>query len=162
MQKKFLPLTPLLVAFLIGLIFIAASYYLEFVEGLKPCLLCFFQRWLMILLTFIAMLSLFLPGLIRRFFLAINVLLALLGSVFAIRQIWLQHQPAAQMISCLPDTGYLLHHVPLPSLLKMAFQGTPDCGIVHERIIYLSLSEWSLIGFVVLLVLTLAEFLRRK
>ncbi|PIQ42892.1 MAG: hypothetical protein COV52_05585 [Gammaproteobacteria bacterium CG11_big_fil_rev_8_21_14_0_20_46_22] len=159
MQKK---ATFLFFTLLVALFFVAASYYLEFVEDLRPCLLCFFQRWLLILFAVLAIFALFTPFLLRRIFLIINVFTALLGSVFAIRQIWLQHQPPSQVISCLPDTAYLVKHVPLPSLVKMAFQGTPDCGVVHERIIFLSLSEWSLLGFVVLLIMTLLAFKRSK
>jgi protein dithiol:quinone oxidoreductase len=148
----------------LGASFVGASYFLEYVRGLQPCLLCWLQRWTLVTFAVIALLCFFAA---RRYWLSflLNVLLLLVnlfGIFFAGRQVWLQHLPAAQGYSCLPNVSFLLKVYSLKKIMHLSFIGTPNCGLVHGRILGLSLAQWALIVFVGLLFLVLYQFRKNR
>lgn len=148
--------------FIISILLVLSSYYLEYFMNINPCLLCWFQRWTMIFICIAA----FFGWLIARnklLTLLLNTVLFILnlfGLFFSARQIWLQHQTNPQAFSCLPDSSILLKTLPIERIVKLAYTGTSGCGVVHMRPLGLSLSEWSLVAFIVLTILTV--FLYRK
>jgi protein dithiol:quinone oxidoreductase len=73
------------------------------------------------------------------------------GIATAGRQVWLQHLPADRVPACGPDLFFMLDHFPLSQTLSKLFAGTGECAVVDWTFLGLSIAEWSLAWFVVLL-----------
>lgn len=143
-----------LLGFCLAALLIAASYYIQFFLNIKPCLLCFLQRWVLVLIGILFLMSFLIHRALPRTTLVLNfltVLFNLLGLFAAGRQIWLEHQPQNMNMSCLPDINYLITHLPLQTVFKMLVLGSSDCGQVNFTFLGLSLAGWSLIGFIICL-----------
>jgi disulfide bond formation protein DsbB len=129
------------------------AYYAQFELGLEPCPLCIFQRIAMIAL-FIVLLAAALHaprGRGRRVYGALAALAALSGVAIAGRHVWLQHLPPDQVPACGPGLDYLLDTFPLGETLRKVFTGSGECAEVHWRFAGLSMPEWTLVFFVLLL-----------
>ena len=89
----------------------------------------------------------------KTFYLYTTMLLiiTLIGAGIAGRQIWLQHLPADQVPECGPGLDYLLEVFPLAETLKMVFTGSGECAEVHWTFAGLSIAEWSLVCFILIL-----------
>jgi len=145
---------PRIALFIFALLMVLSSYYFEYLQGLAPCLLCYLQRWTLLAILFVCFLSLiFRHQLIAIVTTVILVILSFGGLYFAIRQVWLQTQPHPEAYSCLPSIDVLYKTLPFTQFLKLAYQGTQDCGIVHFHLLGLSLAQWSLVGFIVLCII---------
>lgn len=137
---------------------IVASYYIQFFLQIKPCLLCLLQRWVLILIAVLFLLSFLLSSKLPRCTKGLNIinaLFSLLGITAASRQLWLEHQPPSMDMTCLPDAHYLITHLPLQTVAKMMILGSSDCGQVNFMFLGLSLAGWSILGFIVCFVLTI-------
>ncbi len=131
---------------------LAFGFYLQYVEGLKPCPLCMVQRGF-----FVALIAIFGLGALHgpaRVGAAIYGVAALLftagGAAAAGRQVWLQHLPADQVPACGPNLKYMLQNFPLGETIQRLFQGDGECAVVDWRFLGLSIAEWSLVWFVLL------------
>ncbi|HUQ24139.1 MAG TPA: disulfide bond formation protein B [Burkholderiales bacterium] len=139
------------------------GYYLQYVQGLNPCPLCYVQRYF-----FIAMLAIFAIGAVhgpRRTGAAIYGILAALfaagGAAAASRQVWLQHLPADKVPQCGPDLKFMLKNLPLSDTLTRLVQGTGECAAVDWKFLGLSIAGWALVWFVVLAAYALWLGIRR-
>jgi protein dithiol:quinone oxidoreductase len=141
---------------------IAFALFLQHYEGLAPCPMCILQRYAFILIGVTALISL--PFLIKRFLSRISswliILFAGLGSGVALRHVWLEHNPP-EIFDCGADLGFVVDTFPLAEALPMIFRGTGDCSIVLWRFAGLSIAEWALACFIIIL-LTELIFLKRK
>ncbi|MFN3579774.1 MAG: disulfide bond formation protein B [Pseudomonas sp.] len=135
----------------------AIALYMEHVLGLEPCPLCIIQRVLVIVIGLVCLAAVLhnpLPatGLDRRLaarFYALGVtLFAMAGAAVAGRQVWLQHQPADQLPSCLPSLDYMMDVLPLQEMLSLLFSGTADCAKVDWTFMGLSIAEGTLLAFI--------------
>ena len=150
------------IGLVICLALLAMSYYFQLDKGMDPCLLCLLQRWLLTLsgiLFFIA--ALHHPQ--QRGFRVYGILslLSALGGIIASgRQVWLQHQPPNLSEACVPGLNYLLQTRPLPDVLKLMLHGGQDCAAIVWRF-GLTMSEWSLLFFALLALLSLIQIFRR-
>ena len=138
----------LVVALLVGY-----AYYAQFVLELDPCPLCIFQRIAMIAVLVVALAAaIHNPrGAGRRVYGALATLAALWGVAVAGRHVWLQHLPPDQVPACGPGLDYLLDTFPLSQTLRKVFTGSGECAEIHWRFAGLSMPEWTLICFVLLL-----------
>src|SRR5437763_13028327 len=109
-----------LAAALICAALLGYGYYLQYVQGLEPCPLCFVQR-----LFFYAVMIIFLiaaihaPGRIGgRIYAALALLFVAGGAATAARQVWLQHLPADRVPKCGPDLYFMLQNFTLSSTLE--------------------------------------------
>jgi len=133
------------------------GYYLEHVVGLNPCPLCLVQRYF-----FFAVLGTCLIAAIhgpKRVGNAVYGVIAALfaggGLAAAARQVWLQHLPPDKVPQCGPDLYFMLENFPLSRTLKTLISGTGECAVVDWTFLGLSIAEWSLAWFAVLLVYAL-------
>lgn len=145
------------------------ALYMEHVLGLEPCPLCIIQRALVILVGIIALIAVLhnpLPRLdegrrsaarVYAFFLT---LFAMFGAAVAGRQVWLQHQPADQLPSCLPSLDYMVDVLPLQEILGLLFSGTADCAKVDWTFLGLSIAEGTLLAFIGLSLFGLVQLFR--
>lgn len=141
----------------------AIALYLEHVVGLEPCPLCIVQRICVIAFGLIFLIAgLHGPrALGRRIYSGLAALVALFGAATAGRQVWLQNIPADQLPSCLPSLEYMRAALPFQEIVRLVLQGTADCAEVSWTLLGLSIPEWSLLGFVGMLLFCLFLILRR-
>ncbi len=139
------------------------GYYLQFVEHLEPCPMCIFQR-----LCFLAVVAIAGVGALHGprgasvyVYAGLTVVAALIGGGIAGRQVWLQHLPADRVPACGPGLEYMLEMFPLAEVIKQALRGTGECAAVEWTFLTLSIAEWSLICFA-LIVLTYLVYLAQR
>jgi disulfide bond formation protein DsbB len=128
------------------------GYYLQYVEGLNPCPLCYVQRYFFYFVgTVFVVAAVHDPR--RGGALAYGIVAALLaatGAAAASRQVWLQHLPADKVPQCGPDLFFMLKHLPLADTLMKLVEGTGECAKDDWSFLGLSIAGWALIWFVAL------------
>jgi disulfide bond formation protein DsbB len=132
---------------------IGFALYLQHSLGLEPCPMCILQRYAFIVVGVIALAAaIHNPALLgRRVYSALLAVMAATGGGVAIRHVYLEHNPP-KIFDCGADVGFMLESFPLTEALPMIFRGSGDCTKVPWRFLSLSIAEWSLICFVVLIV----------
>ena len=142
---------------------IGFALYLQHSLGLEPCPMCILQRYAFIVVGVIALVAAFHnPGLVgRRIYSGLLVVLAAAGGGVAIRHVYLEHNPP-KIFDCGADVGFMLESFPLTEALPMIFRGTGDCTKVVWRFLGLSIAEWSLICFTLLIIAGLVAALSKQ
>ena len=132
---------------------IGFALFLQHSLGLEPCPMCILQRYAFIVTGVIALAAAIhdpaLPG--RRIYSGLLVVMAATGGGVAIRHVYLEYYPP-RIFDCGADFGFMLESFPLTQALPMIFRGTGDCTKVAWRFLGLSIAEWSLICFALLIV----------
>ncbi|MEQ8233844.1 MAG: disulfide bond formation protein B [Gammaproteobacteria bacterium] len=138
------------------------GYYLQYHDGLEPCPMCIFQRLcFMGVMLVCALGALHGPrGAGRYVYGGLTALIALTGAGIAARQVWLQHLPEDRVPACGPGLEYMLEMYPLAEVVQKALRGSGDCALVDWTFLGLSIAEWSLGCFVVLVIVHLAFLVR--
>lgn len=151
------------ILFAVTLLVFSASIYLQYIEGLTPCPLCLMQRICVFLLGFIIAAGFFVknPSSISRLYTG-QIVIALTGVYFAGRQLWIQHLPAGEVLSCVPGLDIMLQYFPWQSIVKALFWGSGDCAEVDNQWFGLSLAGWSLAWFLGMTVISFYTRLRYK
>jgi disulfide bond formation protein DsbB len=128
--------------------------YLQHVENLEPCPLCILQRYAFVGTGLIALAAALQgPGRMgARIYGVLTILAAGIGAGIAGRQSWLVHHPP-QALDCGPGLEYMIESFPLSKVLPKVFQGEGDCAKVAWRFLGLSIPEWALVWFAILIVL---------
>ena len=141
---------------------IAFALFLQHSEGLAPCPMCILQRYAFILVGVIALISLpfFKTRFLSQIFSWLIILFSGLGAGVAMRHVWLEYNPP-EIFDCGADLGFVVDTFPLAQALPMIFKGTGDCSIVLWRFAGLSIAEWALACFIIILSVELI-FLKRK
>jgi len=132
---------------------IGFALYLQHSLGLEPCPMCILQRYAFIAVGVIALAAAIQnPALLgRRIYSALLCVMGATGGGVAIRHVYLEHYPP-KICDCGADVGFMLESFPLTQVLPMIFRGTGDCTKVPWRFLGLSIAEWSLICFALLIV----------
>jgi disulfide bond formation protein DsbB len=103
------------------------------------------------------------PGCWQRYIYSTLTLIAsLIGAGIAGRQVWLQHLPADQVPACGPGLEYMMEVFPFMEAMKMIISGSGECAEVHWTFLTLSIAEWSLICFSLILISTLVITFKLK
>ena len=141
-----------LAIFLVCAALIGFALYLQHALGLEPCPMCILQRYAFIVVGVIALVAaIHNPAVLgRRIYSGMLVVTAATGAGVAIRHVYLEHNPP-KIFDCGADVGFMLESFPLTEALPMIFRGTGDCTKVPWRFLGLSIAEWSLIWFAILL-----------
>lgn len=141
---------------------IVFALFLQHSEGLSPCPMCILQRYAFILVGVIALISLpfFKTRFLSQIFSWLIILFSGLGAGVAMRHVWLEYNPP-EIFDCGADLGFVVDTFPLAQALPMIFKGTGDCSIVLWRFAGLSIAEWALACFIIILSVELI-FLKRK
>ena len=142
---------------------LAFSIYLQVHDGMTPCPLCMLQRLMLIILG-----VLFFIGAVIKFKNTFHRLLALfsclfsvLGGLLAGRQAWLQHLPPSTGGDCGASLDYMLQVLPFTEVIKKVLVGGTECSQVSWTFLNLSLAEWSLFCFAILLVVSFWQLVRK-
>ena len=157
------PRSLFLLAFIGCALMMIAALYLEHVVGLAPCPLCIVQRICVIGFGVVCLIAAIQgprkTG--RRVYSIVALLFALAGGATAIRQIWLQNMPADQLPSCLPSLEYMMDALPFQDIVRLVLHGTAECAEVSWTLLGMSIPEWTLLGFIAMVVFCLWQLLRR-
>jgi disulfide bond formation protein DsbB len=139
------------------------AYYLQYDQGLDPCPLCIFQRFCYVLLGGVSLIAaIHNPAALgRRIYGGLCSLVSIGGMVFAGRQVWLQHLPKDQVPECGPGLEDWVKTLPLTETIRKVFHGSGDCAAVDWTFLSLSIAEWSLIIFAVILLVLLYNSTRK-
>lgn len=160
-------LTPRLL-FLDTFLFCAAllgiALYMEHVMLLEPCPLCIMQRAFFLAAGAVA-LAAFLHNPAARgraVYGWTTAAFSLIGAGFALRQIYLQSLPQDQVPACGPSLEYMMQEFPLRDVLAVMFSGDGNCAEVlwQDPLIGLGIPEWSLVGFIMIIVVAVYQALR--
>ncbi|MDP4548118.1 MAG: disulfide bond formation protein B [Marinobacter sp.] len=148
--------------FLMCAALLGVAFYMEHVMGMKPCPLCWLQRFGFMGAGLVSLIA-FVHGpaeVGRRVYGFLLVVTAGAGLGIAGRQLWLQSLPADQVPACGPSVDYLLQVLPWFDVLKTALRGTGDCAEVVWRFLGLSIPGWTAVFFAGLVLLGLAMLFR--
>jgi disulfide bond formation protein DsbB len=144
---------------LIGLVvvslLIAGSVYLQVIDGVMPCPLCVLQRLCFGLLGIFFLIGLIVSAsrlgrMLVNFF---STAIAIIGLVLAGRQVWLQHFHSADGGECGVSLQYMLQILPLNEVMQKVFAGSAECSQRGWEFLTLNIAEWSLIWFILFLLL---------
>ena len=154
-MKSFLFSSPRKVFVLLGtacLGSIIVALFLEHYLLLKPCLLCYAQRFCVYLLIFVSLIAFLHKNQSLFFFrtyLTVASAIILIGSSLSIRQLYLQSLPNDLVPTCGPDLEYLLETLPVLEVLLIAIKGDGNCAEVLWSFLGISIPGWLLIAFIV-------------
>lgn len=144
-------------------ILILIALYMQHAMDLAPCALCISQRIAFIgagIFAFIAFIHN--PqqwG--HRVYAAINSLFLVVGSLLAIRQLWLQNLPEDQVPACGPSLEYMFETFPLAEAIPLLLQGDGNCAEVAWTFLGLSIPGWTLIAFIGLIGINIWQGFRK-
>ena len=142
---------------------LAFAIYLQNEVGLEPCPMCILQRYAFTAVGIVALAgAIHGPrGTMLKVYGALLILLAIAGASVSTRQSYIQHFPP-KVSSCGTDLEFLVNTFPISQALPKIFQGSGDCAEVHWRLLGLSIAEWALAWFVLIVVFTVWFAFRRK
>ena len=148
--------------FLLSASVLSLSFFCQYHLNIEPCVLCIVQRLLLAFLGLLAFVAVChpvkSPG--KKGYACVLLLLSMLGLIVAGRQLWLQHLPAGQVLSCGPGLSYLLKTAPPLEILRFLLKGTQACGKVTFYWCGFSLAAWSALIFSSLCAINLAILCR--
>ena len=149
--KKSIASSIYLLLMLMTLTVISVSFYMEYGQGVRSCPLCFMQR---LCACFFCLFCLIGLGLRRatRSMLTLQVLFAGAGLFFALRQVWLQLQPAEVGGICMPGLVQLIDYMSWNTVIKSFVWGSTDCSEIVCSWFGLSMPVWSSAYFGIMLV----------
>ena len=151
-----------LVQLLIVVGILLLSFYLQRYRGMLPCPLCMMQRICFMLLAITFLFSLLTNGFFRQMGNLFSIFFSLLGILFAGRQIWVQHFPAALSNECGVTIQYMLQVLPIHEVAQKIFSGSAECTERGFNFLFLNLAEWSLLLFVLFLFMGLWLFKKTR
>jgi protein dithiol:quinone oxidoreductase len=129
------------------------AFYLQYVEQLEPCPMCWFQR-----VALLAMGCVFLvaavtnpgrPG--AKMFAWLTLLTGGTGAALAVRHLYIQSLPADQLPSCGMGITYMLESLPFLDVFARALRGSVECNKI-DLILGLPIPAWNLVFFIVAIV----------
>ncbi len=89
------------------------------------------------------------PGALgTRVYGAAIVATAAVGSLFSMRQLWLQSLPPEEVPACGPGLDYMIEVFPWTEVAKAMAWGSGSCAEVAWRFLGLSIPGWVLVAFV--------------
>ncbi|HSN21775.1 MAG TPA: disulfide bond formation protein B [Usitatibacter sp.] len=139
------------------------ALYLQEEVGLEPCPMCILQRYAFTAIGLVALAGAIQGprGVALRVYGVVLIALAIAGGGVAARQSYIQHYPPA-VSSCGTDLEFLVNTFPISQALPKIFAGSGDCSEVHWRLLGLSIAEWALIWFALILATSAWLAFRRR
>lgn len=141
---------------------LAFGYYLQHVVGLEPCPMCIVQRYAMILIAILAIITSASDKKVLQMMTGSLLVLAALGGAFvAARQSWLQWYPP-EIASCGRDIYGMIENFPLQRVIPMIFRGSGDCTKIDWTFLGGSIANWSFLCFCGLAILSVWVLVKNK
>ena len=157
MLKTLLNNHPLII-FFFSFVIVGVAIIFEHFGQYYACPLCILQRWAYVFCGLTALLLMVIKQRNNFFKTLVEFklcLFAIVGASFALRQIHLQSLNSSELMSingCGMPLSTLLEYEGISNGLRLAFIGGPSCAVEDWRLIF-NFAEWSLIGFIVILLL---------
>ena len=142
----------------------ATALYMQYQMELEPCYMCILQRIFVIATGFVALLAVLHnpKRLGYRVYGLLTAAMALIGSFFAGKQLWLQSLPEDHPY--IPDCGssvsYLFEVESFGNALAKLLHGDGNCAEVQWTFLGLSIPGWTLVCFLGLAALALWQLAR--
>ncbi|PHS25776.1 MAG: disulfide bond formation protein B [Methylophaga sp.] len=157
------PRSLFLLGFLLCVAALAVAAYFQLIEHLEPCPLCILQRVLIAFLAVIFLLAILHNprGWGIKVYGLLAGIIALIGAAISARHVWLQNLPADQVPSCGPSLNFMLDNYALTEAIEMVMRGSGECADVLWTFMGLSIPAWTLVAFVGLALMALAQLFRR-
>jgi len=152
-----------LTGFLVCLSMLLVAGYFQFIEHLDPCPLCIVQRLLVLVVGIVFLLGAMHNPISggRRVYGFLVVLAAGFGAAIAGRHVWLQRVPEEQVPSCGPGLNFILDNFPISQAIDMVLRGSGECADVLWTFLGLSIPAWTLVAFVVMILVGLKQLFGR-
>ena len=151
-----------LLMFLASSTVLSVSLYLEYGPGLKPCSLCWVQRFFLLAFCIVNLIAYAHASRPKRVmsYSIVSLVLAFAGAMSAVRQVILLRVPPEQLMFCQPDFICMLHNFSLKTALSALFRGSEECVHVSWTVFGLSIPELSLLAFTGLCLLSITQLIR--
>ncbi len=146
----------------IALVILGAALYLQHVVGLQPCPLCVLQRYAFASVALICLICAGMPNAVRKAGAGLGILAAIAGAATAGWHLWIIAHPA---VSCGRDALEApMNALPMASLLPSVFKvdAWALCSTVYAPILGLSIPQWSLVWFVVIIVILIMALFKQE
>ena len=153
----------LMIFLLVGALIGYAAYSIK-ILGLEACTLCITQQFFYCVIgitSFVAFLHNPL-GSLARLYSGFIFICGISGAWIAGRQVWLQGLPEDEIPLCGPPLEYIIDVFPFADVLNALFMGDGNCAEIPWKFLGLSMAGWSLIWFVVIIIMTLLALTRLK
>jgi len=126
----------------------AFALYAQHQLELEPCPLCVLQRFAVIGLGIVFLISgLHNPSGVGRYVYTLLLLVvSTLGAIVAGRHLRLQLMPEDQVPACGPGLDYMWENFPLADVINMVFKGSGECAEIDWQLLGLSMPAWVLIA----------------
>ena len=151
-----------LMGFLLCAAMLGTAAYFQIVDHLEPCPLCILQRVFTLFVGVVMLLAVLHnpKGLGMRLYGLFAGIVALVGASISARHVWLQNLPADQVPSCGPGLNFMLDNFPLGDAISMVMRGSGECAEVLWTLMGLSIPAWTLVAFVLLMLLAWGQAFR--
>ena len=145
------------------LLIVIAVFYFQNHLQLEPCYLCITQRVFIIAIAAVCILALLHNPAQRgqKIYAGISTLLAIIGSYFSIKQLWLQSLPEDQVPACGVPVDYLFDVFSLSEAISHLLKGDGNCAEVQWQMLGISMPGWVLVAFIGYVVVGIFQFLRK-
>ncbi|MBC7709753.1 MAG: disulfide bond formation protein B [Rhizobacter sp.] len=134
--------------FLICAALIGYALFLQYVQMLEPCPMCWFQRVAVVALGLVflagALLNPDRPG--ARVIAWLALLTGGSGAILAARHLYIQSLPADALPSCGMGITYMLESMPFLDVFARALKGSVECNKI-DLILGLPIPAWTLLFF---------------
>lgn len=133
------------------------AYYEQYVNDLNPCPLCLVQRFVILLLGLLFLVTfIFRPQyIIKKLFAILILLVAVTGAFISAWHVRLQNLPEDEIPDCGPGLGYMLENFPVGDILRNLFTGSGQCAEISWKFIGLSMPAWTFIIFIGFIIYTI-------
>lgn len=152
---------PVLVATgIVSLALVGFALYLQHFQDMLPCPLCVLQRYAFVAVALICFIFAALPRAATKVGAGLAVLAAATGAGIAGWHLWVKAHPA---VSCgIDPLETSLNKIPTAELLPFLFKAEGLCSAEYEPILGLSIPQWSLIWFVIFVLVLIWAALRQS
>jgi len=144
------------------------AYYFES-QGMDPCPLCIFQRIGVVLVgIWFLIRAIHNPATTSRWWFTysvIGLISTILGSIPAIRHVYIKSLPEDQIPACGPSLEYLVDMLPTSEVISAVLAGDGECAKDNWTMLGLSMPAWVLlffIGIAILMIINIYQHMRAK
>ena len=146
--------TVYIINFSICLLLIGVAFFFNHALQVNPCPLCSLQLSCYYVICIISLTGFFHdPERMGRYAYAILLLvMTILGIIFALRQVWLQHLPMAHLRVCEPHLSSLISQLGFYDLVRELFYYGDECTPVQWKFLSVTMAGWSVFFFALLII----------
>jgi protein dithiol:quinone oxidoreductase len=140
--------------FLVCVGMLGFALYHQFYQWLMPCLLCVYERMIVIVLGLLSLLAVIWQPATRRgvlIFSGFYALIALWGAGITVWHLLIQFGPKESAVSCASSLPFPIDLNALPSWISAVIRPVGDCSVVDFTLFGMSMPFWLLITFIAFL-----------